>query len=319
MLLMMTISDAKADICSASMTDISFGNVSPVSGQDYFANGTLSITCTFIILDGNIIILPNINVCANLDPGPGAIDINSRVLTNGTKKIPFNLYRTATYTPANVWGGYATTSSINTLFSGLLAIGTNTLTFPVYARISASDLALAATESNATTTYATNFTGAGTINYTSGSIIVRPCQTSGTTASFGFNVRANIINDCLINTTPVAFGSRGVLSGGIRATGNVTVKCTVANSYRIVLSGGNVTNAQNDRRMKNALSNETVSYRLSSSLDGPIWGDGTAGTTTYDNVGTGASQQVTIYGLIPSQTTPSPGDYSDKVTATVYF
>ena len=312
-------SDAKADICSASMTDLSFGNISPVSGQDYFANGTLSITCTFIILDGNIIILPNINVCASLAPGPGAIDINSRVLTNGTKKIPFNLYRAATYTPANVWGGYATTNSINTLFSGLLAIGTNTLTFPVYARISASDLALAATESNATTTYAANFAGAGTLNYTSGSIIVRPCQTSGTTASFGFNVQANVINDCLINTTPVAFGSRGLLSGAIRATGNLSVKCTVANSYRIALSGGIVTNAQNDRRMKNAITNETVSYQLSSSLDGPIWGDGTAGTMTYDNVGTGATQQVTIYGLIPSQTTPTPGDYSDKVTATVYF
>lgn len=317
--LTITARDVKADICTAAMTDLAFGNVSPVSGLDYFATGTLSVTCTFIILAGNLIVLPNITTCASLGPGPGAADVNARVLSNGTKRIPFNLYRITTYTPANVWGGYATSNSIDGSFSGLLAIGTNTLTFPVSARISASDLALAATESNATTTYAANFAGAGTLNYSSSSIIFLYCHLSGTTASFAFNVTANVVNDCVITTSPVAFGAHGILAGATRATGTLAVRCTAANSYRIALNGGTVTNTPSDRRMKNAATGETVAYRLSSSLDGPIWGDGSGGTMTYDNVGIGATQQITVYGSIPVQATPTPGDYIDKVTATIYF
>ncbi len=311
--------DAKADFCTVSMTDMSFGNVSPVSGQDYYANGTLSVTCTFVILIGNVIVLPNINACASLGPGSGATDINTRVLMSGGKTIPFNLYRSASYTPANVWGGYDTNSAIPVFFAGLLAIGTNTQVYPVYGKIAASSLALAAVESNATTTYTASFAGAGAMQYSSSSIVALPCQSAGSSVAFAFNVSANVMNDCLIDTTPVAFGSSGNLSSTTRATGTVLVKCTAANSYRITLNGGTVTNAAGDRKMKNVDTGETASYRLSTSLDGPIWGDGANGTTTYDSVGTGLTQQITIYGLVPSQTTPSPGNYSDRVTALIYF
>lgn len=318
-LLLIAAPDAKADFCTVSMTDMSFGNVSPVSGQDYFANGTLSVTCTFVILVGNIIVLPNINACASLGPGSGATDISARVLMNGSKKIPFNLYRSASYTPANLWGGYETNSAIPVFFTGLLAIGTNTQVYPVFAKITASNLALAAVESNATTTYTASFAGAGNMQYSSSSIVALPCQSAGSSVAFAFNVSANVMNDCLIETAPVSFGSSGGLSSATRATGAVLVKCTAANSYRIMLNGGTVSNAAGDRKMKNPDTGETVSYRLSTSLDGPIWGDGSNGTTTYDNVGTGLPQQIIIYGLVPSQTTPSPGTYSDQVTALIYF
>ncbi|MRW93262.1 fimbrial major subunit CsuA/B family protein [Duganella sp. FT80W] len=311
--------DAKADFCTVSMSDMSFGNVSPVSGQDYYANGTLSVTCTFVILVGNIIVLPNINACASLGPGSGAADINTRVLMNGSKKIPFNLYRSASYTPANLWGGYETNNAIPVFFAGLLAIGTNTQVYPVYAKIAASSLALAAVESNATTTYSASFAGAGTMQYSSSSVVALPCQSAGSSVAFAFNVSANVMNDCLIDTTPVSFGSSGALSSATRATGAVLVKCTAANNYRITLNGGVVTNSASDRKMKNVDTGETVSYRLSTSLDGPIWGDGANGTTTYDSIGTGLTQQIIIYGLVPSQATPSPGTYSDQVTALIYF
>ena len=49
------------------------------------------------------------------------------------------------------------------------------------------------------------------------------------------------------------------------------------------------------------------------------WGDGTAGSMTYDATGTGFTQTVPIYGRVPGQRTPTPGDYTDKVTATIYF
>ena len=44
LLLMLCARDARANDCTATMSDISFGSVSPVSGQDYLAMGTLSVT-----------------------------------------------------------------------------------------------------------------------------------------------------------------------------------------------------------------------------------------------------------------------------------
>ena len=319
LLLMLCGRNAKANECSAMMTDISFGNVSPVADQDYFAMGTLSVTCTFVILAGNIILLPSINVCANLGPGSGSLDINTRVLTSDTKKIPFNLYRSASYTPANIWGGYVPQMAMTSFFGGLLAIGTNTQTYPVYAKIAAADLAGIPTVANGETSYTTDFTGAGQILYASASIIILDCQVNAQTAPFTFAVRANVVNDCIIGTTPLSFGTKGMLTESTRALGALDVKCTAASSYRIALNSGLQSANPTTRKMRNLVTGETVGYSLSATLDGTEWGDGTGGSSTYDATGTGFSQNVPVYGRVPGQRTPTPGDYSDKVTATIYF
>ncbi len=71
--------------------------------------------------------------------------------------------------------------------------------------------------------------------------------------------------------------------------------------------------------MKNSLTGESLGYRISSTSDGPVWGDGSLGTGMVTGTGTGAVQSVPIFGSVPKQTTPSPGDYKDTVTATIYF
>lgn len=307
-------SAAHAHVCTTSNLTIAFGNISPVAGVDYVASGTISVTCTFIILDGNIILLPNINGCIN---GGLAGDAANRALTSSGRRIPFNMYSTATYTAPDVWEHYSSNTAISSTWAGLLAIGTGTQTYPVYAKIAASDLAGAAIDTQTGTVYAASYTG--TLNYSSASIVVLPCQSSGTSVPFAINVTANIANDCKINTTPVAFGTRGVLNGAVRATGTVTVRCTAGNSYRVSLNGGTVSSMPADRKMKNAATGEMISYRLSASLDGPIWGDGSGGTAMVNGSGSGATQQLTVFGMVPAQLSPTPGNYSDRITATVYF
>ena len=110
--------------------------------------------------------------------------------------------------------------------AGLLAVGTNTQTYPVYAKIAAADLAGMPSVGNADTPYTTSFAGAGNITYSSASIVVLNCQSSGQTAPFTFNVQANIVNDCIISTTAVAFGTSGRLGAATRALGSLGVKCT---------------------------------------------------------------------------------------------
>jgi spore coat protein U-like protein len=54
-------------------------------------------------------------------------------------------------------------------------------------------------------------------------------------------------------------------------------------------------------------------------LDGPIWGDGANGTGMVSGTGSGSQQTIRLYGRVPAQRTPAPGDYKDTVTATLMF
>lgn len=315
MLLMAFAPLAQADSCSATMSDIAFGDVSPVAGRDYYATGTLNVSCTAVPLQGNILLLPAITTCAMLGPGPGAADIQSRVLMNGARRLRFNLFRAQTYDTASVWGTDITTGSINPGFASLLAVGSGTVSTPVYARIAAADLAFA----SGGLAYSANFAGAGTLAWNSSTLLAVSCLTSGNIVPFSFTVTAKVVNDCLITADPVAFGSRGILAGAVRATGGLSVKCTAGSSYQIALNGGSAGGTPAARRMKNGSNGATLGYVLSASQDGPAWGDGSDGTTTYSGTGTGAAQRVPVHCLVPAQTTPPPGDYSDRVTATIYF
>ncbi len=73
------------------------------------------------------------------------------------------------------------------------------------------------------------------------------------------------------------------------------------------------------RQMKRAGGTERLDYQLSASLDGPVWGDGTAGTGVVSGMGTGQALAVPVYGRVPQQSSPSPGSYADTITATVVF
>jgi spore coat protein U-like protein len=63
----------------------------------------------------------------------------------------------------------------------------------------------------------------------------------------------------------------------------------------------------------------TVSYALYSNGGRTTnWGN-TVGTDTVSGNGTGASQNYTVYGQIPTQTTPAPATYTDTIIVTVTY
>ena len=64
----------------------------------------------------------------------------------------------------------------------------------------------------------------------------------------------------------------------------------------------------------------SVNYSLyTSGTYATIWGDGTSGTSTHPHSGTGSTTTLTIYGRVPSQTTPTAATYSDTITITVTY
>lgn len=320
---------ARADGCTATLADVNFGIVSPISATSPTTSSVGSVTCTWALLSPTppyILLFPNVQVCVNAALGTNSTSSTPRTLaaSGSSSQVQYNLYRDATYAAASIWGA-PTLTSTPTPFSftmtspNLLIGGTLTQAFTVYAKIpSGSSLAAVQTVANADTVYTSSFTGAATVTYAYYNLVAPGCA-AGASASFGFNVNATATNNCTIGTTPMSFGTNGTLSSVVRGTSTLTVQCVNNDAYQIALNGGSTANSVTARQMKNTGTAEKVSYRLSATLDGPLWGDGTGSTTMYAGTGNGAAQTVTVYGQVPVQGTPSPGSYKDTVTATIYF
>lgn len=314
---------ARADSCTASMPNISFGNVSPIAGIDYTTSGTLRVTCTWTLANLGIVLFPNVSVCVSAGVGSAGTSIAARAMASGSARLPFNLYRDNSYAASSIWGATSTpgTAPVNTTMGGLLAIGSLNSLFTVYGKIPAISLAGVTTSNGAETVYTSSFAGAGTIHYAFYGALQAPVAcTSGQSNAFLFDVQASVTNACDIDTTTLAFGTNiGLLNGAVRAQSTITVKCTAGNPYQISLDGGSVAGNPLARKMRKGSGGALVGYELSNTLDGAAWGDGTQGTIMQSGTGTGASQAVQVYGRVPAQTTPVPGEYRDTVTATVYF
>jgi spore coat protein U-like protein len=158
-----------------------------------------------------------------------------------------------------------------------------------------------------------------------GLVCVGGAANAGTAIS-NFQVQLQIVAQCVINSTATLnFGSPGVLggSGGTTNTDQTTtlaVQCTNTTPYDIGLDQGTTTGALvSQRLLLNSVTNETINYNLFT--DAPrsvIWGN-TVSTNTVHATGTGASVIYTIYGRVPPQTTPTPGNYTDTVTVTITY
>jgi spore coat protein U-like protein len=130
-------------------------------------------------------------------------------------------------------------------------------------------------------------------------------------------------HSCTIDATGVAFGSVTGLSEA-RTTGTVAVVCNgngANNPLTVSLSSGTGSFAL--RTMRRGTS--VLRYNLfSDSAATQIWGDGTGGSTPVTlvfNFQTDATvtQMVTVFAVLPAQTPPAPGAYTDLIVVTVNF
>jgi len=127
------------------------------------------------------------------------------------------------------------------------------------------------------------------------------------------------VNNCLISASNIAFAATGVLKSALIATGAITARCTNGDAYRIALNGGTSGNVA-ARQMQRTGGGGAVNYQLY--LDSgyaSAWGDGTSGTAMVTGTGTGNATSINVYGRVPAQTTPMPGNYIDTITATISF
>ena len=139
------------------------------------------------------------------------------------------------------------------------------------------------------------------------------------TATSSFTVSVTISATCTINSaSALNFGNQGILSTNVDQTSTIQVTCTNSTPYNIGLDAGTGTGATVAVR-KLTSGGATVNYSLySDSGRTTVWGN-TIGSNTVAATGNGTGQNYTVYGRIPTQTTPAPGTYTDTITVTVTY
>ena len=139
------------------------------------------------------------------------------------------------------------------------------------------------------------------------------------TATSSFTVSITLAATCTINSaSTLNFGNQGILSANVDQTSTIQVTCTNTTPYNIGLDAGQGTGASVTTR-KMTSGGATVSYTLySDSGRTTVWGN-TVGTNTVAGTGNGTGQNYTVYGRVPTQTTPAPGTYTDTITVTVTY
>jgi spore coat protein U-like protein len=139
------------------------------------------------------------------------------------------------------------------------------------------------------------------------------------TATSTFTVQMTVTSSCVINSTSTLdFGTTGVLTANVDSTSTVAIQCTNTTPYNIGLDAGLGTGATVAvRKLTNGA--KLISYSLyTTSARTTVWGN-TVGTDTVAGTGNGASQNYTVYGRVPAQTTPAPAAYTDTITVTVTY
>ena len=135
-------------------------------------------------------------------------------------------------------------------------------------------------------------------------------------------MNANVVKNCTITTTPVAFGSYDPVV--VNATkprdgeGTVSVTCTKGAVAKIGLNTGS--NAQGPTRRMVAGAEEYLGYELYRDTGhATIWGDTTGTVLNIPAAPNRDPRDFTVYGRVPGAQDASVGNYTDTVVATVNF
>jgi spore coat protein U-like protein len=123
--------------------------------------------------------------------------------------------------------------------------------------------------------------------------------------------------NCTITSTSVAFGSYDVFSATPRdANGTLQIDCNPRENIQVTLSRGSSA-VFNPRTLRNGTN--ILNYNLfRNAARTQIWGDGSAGTSTFsgNNI---RNRTLTVYGRVPAAQDAAVGNYSDTIVATVIF
>jgi len=236
-------------------------------------------------------------------------------MTNGSSSISYQLYVDSGYSTLFQYPGSdvvhityveSTGSSWNTtIYAKILSAASNLPPGTYTDTYTTSSQAAIASDSTPTYTAANECTGNSGAHFYS---------------TLNFTVSVIVSPSCSITAGSVNFGTAGLLTNTVDASGTISVTCTSTTPYNILLGNGQNYQGGFEGKRGMALNGATILYNLwQDSARSSYWGS-TVGTDTVAGTGTGSAQPYTVYGRVyGSQTTPATGTYTDTVVVTVSY
>jgi spore coat protein U-like protein len=302
LLLLFSASLAQAAVCTVHVGDLDFGRVDAIGNDTATTSADVTISCDSITPGTT-----RITMCGNLGAGGGGEVGGVRQSLAGSGALGFVLYTgSGTSVP---WG--STTSpdlgapnSIDIPVSGTTADLTTRLNGAVPANQATAPVG----------TYRANFSSSDAVfTYAEGDLDCS-APVGGTDALASFAVTAEIVDNCLLQTANLDFGTAGLIGDNIDADTAMSLTCTPGTHYAISIDGGR--SGDPDNRLLYSGAN-TVRYGLYANSGHTIpWGVDSG--ETVSGTGTGADQQYGVYGRIPPQPA-SAGSYADTVVVTITY
>jgi spore coat protein U-like protein len=136
-----------------------------------------------------------------------------------------------------------------------------------------------------------------------------------------FQVTATVNDACTVSATDLAFGVYDPSAADDEDTSTITVTCTKSTDYDIGLNEGTASGATvTTRKMIDTVSTDLLNYSLFSDASRTVnWGNTVGTDTVHVGSATGAAENHTVYGRIPTGQYVTAGSYSDTITVTVTY
>ncbi|WP_406232241.1 spore coat U domain-containing protein [Isoptericola jiangsuensis] len=316
-----------ATTCTLSSPTLAFG---PVSNGLVDTSTTFSVTCT----TGAVALLANARVtfCLGLPAGSGGTAISPwRTMANSFgDRLNYQIYSDAARTA--VIGSSAATSptwvSYQMQYPVPLLGGSGTASFTLYGRYPANQVLSAGAFSSAlaaTFQYAYNEPLLGTPPFPTSCLQIPPAVTGNSNlqaAAMTLTATATVNPACgAYVTAPMNFGvNTGTVVANIDRTAVFSLTCVNRSPFQIGLDNGTHADGSGNRRMRVG-SGALLPYELyRDAARTQRWGN-VLNSTTASGTGTGAAQNLTIYGRVPpaAGTSTPPGAYSDTITVTITY
>ncbi|MBK0053655.1 spore coat protein U domain-containing protein [Stenotrophomonas sp. S39] len=325
---MLALPARAATTCTLSSPTLAFGTV---SNGLVDTSTTFSVTCT----TGAVALLANARVtfCLGLPAGTGGTGIAPwRTLANSFgDRLNYQIYSDPSRTIA-IGSGAATSPtwvSWQMQYPVPLLGGSGTASFTLYGRYPANQVLSAGAFTSAlaaTFQYAYNEPLLGTPNYPATCLLQPPAATGNSNlqaAAMTLTATATVNPACgAYVTAPMDFGvNTGTVATNIDRTAVFSLTCVNRSPFQIGLDNGTHADGAGNRRMRVGSNGALLPYELyRDPARTQRWGN-VLNTSTASGTGTGAAQNLTIYGRVPPApgTATPPGSYSDTITVTITY
>lgn len=292
--------------CTLSSTTVNYGIIDPFGVSDLVLGGTVTMNCNNGTGGSR-----SYDMCLDIGTGTGGLSGSSRALLGGTTRLPIQLRSPPA--AASEAGDGTTWPRTGPIAITVPGGGSASVTFPIGVTLTAPGVVTPSPG-----TYTSVFTGTALRAYTASLTCVPTTGGGAISASGSLTVTAQVIASCTMSATSMNFGSASFLTTARNASATLTLRCNAAVPATISMdNGAGGGTGPTDRRMSSGVNRIRYGVYRDAAGTQP-WG-ATAGSDTQPVTTVAGNITVPVYGVVPVQPAPTPGNYTDTIIVTVTY